>query len=84
MSRRGKFSDTRYEEIKQEVIFMFEEAETNTIPIDCFEIARKLHYDLRRYSTLDRGAYLEAIKISNEGYSTVEMDPVIELNRYVI
>jgi len=43
MARHGKFSDARYEEIKQEVLFMFEETETDTLPIDCFEIARKLH-----------------------------------------
>ncbi len=81
---RGKFSDERYEEIKQEVLFMFEETETDTFPIDCFEIARKLHYVLRPYSQLEISAYLEAISESSEGYSKVEQDPITGMCYYVI
>ena len=84
MARRGKFSDARYEEIKKEVLFMFEETETDTYPIDCFEIARRLHYVLRPYSALGWDAYLEALDESDEGYSKVETDPVTGMNYYVI
>ena len=42
MARRGKFSDARYDEIKKEILFMFEETDTDSTPIDCFEIARRL------------------------------------------
>ena len=84
MARRGKLSDARYDEIKKEILFMFEETETDTCPIDCFEIARKLHYILRPYSTLAWDDYLEALENSEEGYSKVEQDPVTGMNRYVI
>lgn len=81
---RGKFSDARYEEIKKEVLFMFEETQTDTFPIDCFEIARRLHYVLRPYSTLDFAEWLVAIDESDEGYSKVETDPATGMNYYAI
>ncbi len=84
MARRGKLSDARYEEIKQEVLYMFEETETDTFPIDCFEIARKLHYILRSYSSLELEELLDAMGISDEGFSRVEKDPATGMNRYVI
>ncbi len=84
MTRRGKLSYARYDEIKEEILFMFEETETDTYPIDCFRIARKLHYILRPYSMLDVDDYHEALEKSEEGYSQVEQDPVTGMNRYVI
>ena len=81
---RGKFSDERYEEIKQEVLFMYEETDTDTYPINPFEIARRLKYVVRKYSELDFTDYLEAISISEEGFSRVEVDPQTGMNRYVI
>ncbi len=84
MVHRRKLSYARYEEIKHEVIFMFEETETDTFPIDCFKIARKLHYVLRPYSELGYRAYTEALMESNEGFSRVEKDPSTGMLRYVI
>ncbi len=84
MARRGKFSDARYEEIKKEVLFMFEETETDSYPIDCFEIARRLRYVLRPYSTLGFVDYLAALEESSEGYSKVETDATTGMNIYVI
>jgi hypothetical protein len=84
MARRGILSNDRYDEIKREILFMFEETETDTYPIDCFEIARRLHYILRPYSSLDWDDYFEALGKSEEGYSTVEQDPATGMNRYVI
>ena len=81
---RGKFSDERYDEIKQEVIDMFEECEIDTYPIDCFEIARKLHYVLHPYSTLDAAGYLEAITISPDAFSRVEQNSETGMFEYVI
>jgi len=63
---------------------MFEETETDTLPIDCFEIARKLHYILRPYSSLGFEEFLDAMGISYEGFSRVEQDPATGMNRYVI
>ncbi len=84
MGRHGKLTDERYEEIKQEVLFMFEETETDTFPIDCFEIARRLHYVIRKYSDLDFEDYFEAMENSDEGFSRVEQDPVTGMNYYAI
>ena len=84
MARRGKFSDARYDEIKREVLYMFEETETDKYPIDCFEIARRLHYILRPYSSLDMDNHLKATETSEEGFSQVEQDPITGMNRYVI
>jgi len=64
--------------------FMFEETGTDTSPVDCFEIARKLYYILRPYPQLEFSAYLEAISESNEGYSKVEQDPITGMCYYVI
>jgi len=80
----GKFSDRRYEEIKQEVLFMFEETETDAFPIDPFEIARKLQYAVIPYSKLPFDEYLEAIDISNEGYSKVMQHPATGMLYYAI
>lgn len=84
MAHRGKLSYRRYEEIKQEILFMFEETETDTFPIDCFEIARRLNYVLRPYSTLTFVERLKAFGTSSEGYSTVEVNPITGMNYYVI
>ena len=81
---RGLLSNERYEELKKLVVEMFEEAEVNSLPIDCFYIAKKLHYVLRPYSQLDIEAYLDAMDISVEGYSQVEENPVTGMYEYVI
>lgn len=81
---RGLLSNERYEELKKLVVEMFEEAEVNSLPIDCFYIAKKLKYVLRPYSQLDLEAYLDAMDISVEGYSQVEKNPVTGMYEYVI
>lgn len=43
----------RYEQIKHEVVDMYEECEISTFPIDCFDIASKLYYILVPYSKLN-------------------------------
>lgn len=80
---RGLLSNERYEELKKLVVEMFEEAEVNSLPIDCFYIAKKLKYVLRPYSQLDLEAYLDAMDISVEGYSQVEKNPVTGMYEYV-
>lgn len=81
---RGLLSNERYEELKKLVVEMFEEAEVNSLPIDCFYIAEKLHYILRPYSTLGVDDFLDAFDESVDGFSKVEMDPVSGMYRYVI
>ena len=63
---------------------MFEECDIHTYPIDCFEIARKLHYVLRPYSALSSEDLLEAYQIDPDGYSKVEENPESGMFQYVI
>lgn len=65
----------RYNEIKHEVLFMFEECEVEALPIDCFEIARKLHYHLVPYSYLPDYALRLAMEFSSDGFSTLYHNP---------
>lgn len=63
---------------------MFEECDIHSFPIDCFAIAKTLHYVVRTYSSLDFGDYLEAIEISEDAFSRVESNPDTGMNQYVI
>lgn len=84
MNHWGKFDNARYEEIKQEVLSMFEETETDTFPIDCFEIARKLRYVVIPYSELDVFSRRATFEESDEGFSRVEMNPSTGMYYYAI
>ena len=84
MNHRGKFDNARYEEIKQEVLYMFEETETDRFPINCFEIARKLCYTLVPYSKLNVFLRKLAFRRSEDGYSKVELDSDSGMYHYVI
>ena len=81
---RGILSSERYEELKQLVVEMYEDAGVSSLPIDCFEIARRLGYVLRPYSQLNVDEFLDAFDISVEGYSKVEMNPETGMWQYVI
>ena len=81
---RGILSSERYEELKQLVVEMYEDAGVSSLPIDCFEIARRLGYVLRPYSQLNVDEFLDAFDISVEGYSKVEMNPETGMWPYVI
>ena len=45
-------SDSQYENIKENVVDMYEECGLTAYPIDCMEIARRLNYRLVPYSKL--------------------------------
>lgn len=81
---RSILSDSRCDEIKKEVLFLYEECEVHTYPIDCFAIAQKLYYVLRPYSSLDPEHYFEAFRTDPDGFSTVEVNPETGMNQYVI
>lgn len=57
----------RYEQIKHEVVDMYEECEISTFPIDCFDIASKLYYILVPYSKLNDHQLRLAMEYSSEG-----------------
>lgn len=77
-------TDNRCEDIKQEVSFMFEECEISSYPIDCFDIANKLYYVLKPYSSLTPEEYMNALCINPDGFSRVETNPTTGMNQYVI
>lgn len=81
---RGPLTTAQCDQVKQDVVDMFEECDIHTYPIDCFEIARKLHYVLRPYSTLSSEDLLEAYQIDPDGYSRVEENPETGMFQYVI
>ncbi len=81
---RGLLTPGRCDEIKKEVLFMFEECEINTYPIDCFTIADRLYYQLRPYSSLPMVKRLKALAFDMDGYSRVEVNPKTGMNEYVI
>ena len=80
---RGFLTQRRCEEIKAQVVEMFDECGVNTYPIDPFYIAEQLCYILRPYSQLEFSELLEAWDISQDGFSRVEFFPDLG-NRYVI
>lgn len=79
-----KLSYDRYEEIKREICYMYEEAGIDACPIDCFELARRLKYVLIAYSELLAVDYDWAISQSDEGFSRVEFNEATGLYEYVI
>lgn len=81
---RSEIPEFRLEEIKKEVLYMFEECEINTYPIDCFAIANKLHYVLRPYSSLGPAGYQTALSIDPDGFSRVELNQETQMYQYVI
>ena len=80
---RGFLSQRRCEEIKALVVEMFEECEVHSCPIDPFYIAEQLCYIVRPYSQLSFADQMDAMEISEDGFSKVEFIPGLG-NRYVI
>ena len=74
----------RYEQIKHEVVDMYEECEISTFPIDCFDIASKLYYILVPYSKLNDHQLRLAMEYSSEGFSVLRKVPETGMYRYYI
>lgn len=74
----------RYEQIKHEVVDMYEECEISTFPIDCFDIASKLYYILVPYSKLNDYQLRLAMEYSSEGFSVLRKVPETGMYRYYI
>lgn len=81
---RGPLTHFQCDEVKQDVADMLEECGIHTWPIDCFEIARKLHYILRPYSSLSSEALIESNSKDPDGYSKIEMNSTTGMYQYVI
>ncbi len=81
---RGALTYAQCTAIKQDVADMLEECEIHTLPIDCFEIAKRLHYVLRPYSSLGQTKSHEARTMDPDGFSRVEINPETDMYQYVI
>ena len=80
----GCLPKSRYEEIEDTVIDMLEECEVMHYPIDPFELARKLRYKLRPYSSLNESKREWAFGESKDGFSQLEEDEITGMTYYVI
>lgn len=74
----------RYDQIKHEVLYLYEECEITAYPIDCFEIARKLCYIVVPYSSLTDHQLRLAMEYSSEGFSVLRKQPDTGMFRYYI
>lgn len=75
---------TRYDQIKHEVLFMYEECEVVSYPIDCYEIAQKLCYILVPYSSLTDHQLRLAMEFSSDGFSVLRKMPDTGMYRWFI
>ena len=74
----------RYNQIKKDVLFMYEECEIVSYPIDCYEIARKLYYILVPYSSLTDHQLRLAMEFSSDGFSILRKMPDTGMYRWFI
>lgn len=74
----------RYDQIKHEVLFMYEECEVCTYPINCIEIAKRLHYFVIPYSSLPDHALRLAMMYSPDGFSVLRKLPDTGMYRWFI
>ena len=72
------------DQIKHEVLFMYEECEVVSYPIDCYEIARKLFYTLVPYSSLTDHQLRLAMEYSSDGFSVLRQMPDTGMYRWFI
>lgn len=64
-----RLSSETYESIKQEVANMFIDYDINRIPINSFEVAKKIGLTVIPYSLLSKELQEKAINYSEDGYS---------------
>lgn len=72
----------RYDQIEAAVTNMFINHDIRNIPIDCFEIASKMHIILKPYSKLSEYGLKEAIGISEDGFCTLLENEGVEPFKY--
>ena len=63
-----KLSDEKYEEIKEEVIYLFQKYDVRCIPISGFELAVKMGITLIPYSSLAPSKLTKAYGLSFDGF----------------
>jgi hypothetical protein len=85
LPRRGvRLRNERYEEIKADIIDMYEECEVHVFPLDAFEIADKLRYNVFPYSQLPLEKRAECRNLSKDGCSELDLNPATGMYEYNI
>lgn len=77
-------SNNRYDQIKKEVVDMYEECGLMEYPINCFHIAERLHYHLVPYSSLSGKQLIAAMQISTDGFHLLVEELHTGMLRWVI
>ena len=85
LQRRGvRLENERYEEIKADIIDMYEECEVHEFPINAFEIAAKLRYNVIPYSSLPQIKRAECRALSKDGCSELDYNESTGMYEYNI
>lgn len=85
LQRRGvRLENERYEEIKADIIDMYEECEVHEFPINAFEIAAKLRYNVIPYSSLSQIKRAECRALSKDGCSELDYNEATGMYEYNI
>ena len=85
LQQQGVYLDhSRYEEIKADIIDMYEECEVHSFPLNAFEIAAKLQYNVIPYSKLPLAKKLECLSTSKDGCSELDLNPTTGMYEYNI
>ncbi len=85
MSRRGvRLEHKRYEEIKADIIDLFEECDVHHYPLNVFDIAKKLHYNVIPYSALPELKRAQCRLLSQDGCSELDINPDTHMYEYNI
>ena len=79
-----RLDDERYEEIKAEVIDMYEECDLHNFPLDAFAIAETLHYKVTPYSKLSQEKLKECLSLTEDGCSELVLNPETGIYEYHI
>ena len=75
LPRRGvRLENERYEEIKADIIDMYEECDVHAFPLNAFDIAEKLQYNVIPYSQLPLEKRIECRTLSKEGCSELDFN----------
>lgn len=85
LSRRGvRLEHERYEEIKADIIDLFEECDVHHYPLDVFDIAAQLHYRVIPYSALPELKRMQCRFLSQDGCSELVYNSSTQMYEYNI
>jgi Predicted Zn peptidase len=72
-----RLSDSRYEDIKQDIVKMYVDNNITTIPIDVYNLSENLGYKLKPYSSLGVEKAKKISEINDDGFNRIEEGKVV-------